>query len=180
MHLDEKTSMIARPHFMILTIFLCSLMSCEKFSDSDLDYPEDSFYFNSFESFSDTTGWHGIGTDNFIEDAPETGGKYSVRISGGCVIPHAYYWTGPLSEDCKLVLKCWAKNLSNGGLVGLGTDKQSAGIYISVSETSWTHYVCEDTLHCTAGSRVRIELISGGFLPSAMLVDQIELSVTKN
>jgi hypothetical protein len=164
---------------LVLLLFFSSFISCEKFSDSDFFYPEDSFYFNSFESSSDTIGWYGISIENFMEEAPKAGGKYSVRISGGCVIPHAYYLSDPLSEDCSLVLKCWGKNLSHGGSVGLVADNQSGGIHITVSESAWTRYTCEDTLHCTAGSRVRIELISGGFLPSSMLVDQIEVSKAK-
>jgi hypothetical protein len=167
--------MIPRSPFVIL-LFLSSFLSCEKFLDPDPVYPKDSFYFNSFELSSDTTGWYGISMDNFVEDAPRVGGKYSIKISGGCVIPHAYYWIDTLTEDCSLVLKFWGKNLSNGGSVALQADDQSAGIHISVSELAWTGYFGEDTLHCTAGRRVRLGLYSGGIASSSMLVDQIEIS----
>lgn len=160
---------------MILPVF--SLLSCEKYADPVI--PVDSFYFTSFESSSDTAGWYGISSENRVEDAPSVGGRYSVEISGGCVIPHAYYSFLPLTEDCNFVLKCWGKNLSNGGSVSLITENYSGAIHISVSESSWTSYQSEDTLHCLSGDTLRLQLISGGLISSTMLVDQIELSTVE-
>jgi hypothetical protein len=139
-------------------------------------YPADSYYFNSFETTADTSGWSGIGAQNMIEDAPKVGGNYSVEISGGCVIPHAYYRFAPLAEDKALVLKCWAKNLSKGGSISLNLEDQQGHVYITVSESEWTAYESEDTLFCTAGSTLILELNSGGIISSAMRVDQIEIS----
>ena len=171
--------MISRLSFVIV-LFIFSSISCEKFSDPAPVYPKDCVFFNSFESSSDTSGWYGISTEAIVEDAPKVGGKYSIKISGGCVIPHAYYWIDPLEEDCSLILKCWGKNLSNGGSVSLHTDNPSSGIHVSVSELAWISYTSEDTLHCSAGSSVRIELISGGIISSSMLIDQIEISRVDN
>ena len=160
----------------VLLFFLFSFVSCEELSGPDPDNPNESFYFNSFESSSDTAGWYGVSDNNFIEEAPKGGGKQSLKVSGGCVIPHAYYRIDSIADDCSLVLKCWGKNLSNGGSVSLYTENISGSLHISVTEMSWTSYICEDTLHCIAGSSLRLELNSGGILPSSMLVDQIEIS----
>jgi hypothetical protein len=156
-------------------MFMFSLLSCEN-SDQEPFYPLDSFYFNSFETNSDTTGWYGISSEHIVEDAPKVGGKYSLEVSGGCVIPHAYYQFAPLSEDCSLVLKSWGKNLSNGGSIHLRIEDYSDHIGISVSEPEWTEYICEDTINCPAGSTLILELFSGGIISSAMRVDQIEIT----
>lgn len=158
---------------LIIILPALSVHSCEKYADPLI--PDNSFYFNSFESTSDTAGWYGISTDHRIEDAPAVGGRYSIQISGGCVIPHARYIFSPLAESLDLVLKCWGKNLSNGGSVNLYTMDYSKAAHISVSESSWTRYQCEDTLHCSKGDTLVLDLISGGFLPSAILIDQLEI-----
>lgn len=161
--------------FIVGFLLLFSISSCEN-SDQEPFIPLDSFYFNSFEKNSDTTGWYGIGTDNIVEDAPKTGGKHSLEVSGGCVIPHAYFQFAPLSEDNNFVLKCWGKNLSNGGSIHLRIEDYSEHIGISVSEPEWTKYISEDTLHGTAGDTLILELFSGGIISSAMRVDQIEIT----
>ena len=159
---------------ILLSLF--TFLSCEKISDMDSVYPIESFYFNSFESSADIAGWYGGSNINIVEEAPQAGGKQSLKVSGGCVIPHAYYKIDSLKEDCSLVLKCWGKNLSHGGSVSLYTGSHSNVIHISITETSWTNYICEDTLHCTAGNTVMLELNSGGIISSTMLVDQIEIT----
>ena len=156
-------------------VFLFSILSCEN-ADQEPYYPHDSFYFNSFETNSDTIGWYGISSEHIVEDAPKVGGKHSLEVSGGCVIPHAYYQFAPLSEDCSLVLKSWGKNLSNGGSLHLRIEDYSGHIGISVSEPEWTEYICEDTLYCAAGSTLVLELFSGGIIASAMRIDQIEIT----
>jgi len=161
-----------------LVIFLSCLafLSCEKNLDMEADYPIDSFYFNSFERSSDTVGWYGIYENSIVEEAPKLGGRYSLVVSGGCIVPHAYYQFATLTEDCNLILKCWGKNLSNGGSLSLYMEDHPDRVHISVSEASWTKYISEDTLHCAAGSVLVLELNSGGIISSAMLVDQIEIT----
>lgn len=165
------------PLFIPVLIFTACI-SCEKFPDPDPGplYPENSIYFNSFESPSDTVGWYGIIMEYLVEDAPAGGGRQSVQISGGCIIPHAYVWIDPLDENCSLVLRCWGKNMSYGGSVRLIMDDPRETVSIPVQETSWTYYNCEDTLQYVAGSRLRIELNSGGIIGSAMRIDQLEIS----
>jgi len=170
----NKLKTIGSKYTFIILLGFFSFLSCEK--DPNPEYQSDSFYFNSFESASDTIGWLGISTENIVEDTPQSGGKKSLKISGGCVIPHAYYKIEPLAEDCSFVLKLWGKNLSNGGSVSLYNENKTGYISISVSESSWTKLVSNDTLHCTTGSSLILEFVSGGFLESSMLVDLIEIT----
>jgi len=169
--------MKTKPRLVILLSFFFFL-SCEKNLESDPEpvYPIDSFYFNSFESSSDIDEWYLIGGCEIVEEAPEVGGKYALKVSGGCVIPHAFYRFDPLTEDCSFMLKCWGKNLSHGGSVSLQADNHSGSVHISVSDSSWTNYISKDTLHCKTGSSLVLELNSGGIISSSMLVDQIEIT----
>jgi hypothetical protein len=164
-----------KPKYLLAILLgFFSILSCEK--DPDPEYQGDRFYFNSFESVSDTKGWYGINTENIVEDAPPSGGKKSLRVSGGCVIPQAYYRIEPLEEECSFVLKLWGKNLSNGGSVSLSLEDEPAYISISVSELSWNKLISKDTLHCTPGSSLILEFVSGGLIGSSMLVDIIEIT----
>ena len=94
---------------LIPIVLLITFLSCKK--ESTL---EQQIYFNSFESQSDTIGWIGDAF-NFDNDVPSHGGKKSLSISGGCIIPHAEYTIDPQSTDCYLKFRFWGKNLSNGG-----------------------------------------------------------------
>ncbi len=136
-------------------------------------------YSNSFESSADTVGWTGYGERVFRNDAPPDGGRQSLYVSGGCVVPHAQFRIGVVTEGGNYVIRCWGKNLSNGGAVGLGFSPspfaETAGISVVVSDSVWTSYTSSDSLYCPAGSNLWIWMISGGFVGSAMLVDRIEV-----
>lgn len=136
----------------------------------------DVVYFNSFESPKDTVGWSGYGGRAFVEDTPPNGGKQSMRISGGCIVPHAQtQFDGP-TQDCYLTLQCWGKNLALGGGVSLyRLSDCSKSISISVSDTVWTFMRSDGTLFCPAGDRLVIEMMSGGIVYSAMLIDLLEV-----
>lgn len=159
--------------FIGFIIILLAASSCEKESQSD--FLANTIYFNSFESESDIAGWEGVDINSIVEEAPSTGGSKSLMVSGGCVIPHAYYTIEPMVEDCDVVLRCWGKNLSNGSGISLGNEDWSESVTISVSEETWNYYISEDTLHCSKGEKLNLQLISGGFIPSSMLVDMIEI-----
>lgn len=158
----------------IYLILICLiLISCEK--DTIHFNPSEHIYFNSFEQSTDTIGWEGIGLGNIKEDAPESGGKYSLFVSGGCIIPHVVYKFATVQEECYVVLKCWGKNLSNGGGINLHAVNGSGGLSISISDTNWTSYVSKDTLLSPADGILELNLIAGGIFGSSMLVDLIEI-----
>ena len=83
----------------LMFFFFLMLFSCEK--DNDSGQP---IYLNSFESQSDTAGWIGYAF-NFSNDVPAFGGKKSLSVSGGCVVPHAEYIVPPQNTDCYLIIK---------------------------------------------------------------------------
>lgn len=162
--------------YFILLPFLIS-SSCEKdIIPNDLNNP---IYFNSFETSSDTIGWKGYGQISLYNDAPKTGGKKSLFVSGGCVIPHAIYNVGPQTDECYIILKCWGKNLEVGGSIYLKPDNGYRSISISVTGKNWTVYESQDTLFCPANESLILELISGGIMSSAMLVDLLEIRKAK-
>jgi len=114
--------MIVKINFWSIVLITSLIVSsCEKGNN-----PEERIYFNSFESQSDTAGWRGYAFD-FADDAPKRGGKKSLSVSGGCIIPHAEYTVSPQNTDCYLILRLWGKNLSNGGHVYLHVDKAGYG-----------------------------------------------------
>lgn len=148
----------------------------ENKSDPDTTLSDSRIYYNSFEESSDTAGWKG--GVYLYDEAPENGGQKSLFVSGGCIVPHVYFDFDPLPEDCRLIVKCWGKNLDAGGGLMLSSGL-NAQISISISETGWTSYESVDTLFCAANSDLRLELMSGGFVPSSMLVDLIEIFKVK-
>ena len=62
-----------------------------------------------------------------------------------------------------------------GGGISLRSDDRHTSIGISIYDKVWTHYESADTLFCEAGGDLIIELVSGGFNSSSMLVDLIEI-----
>ncbi len=142
-------------------------------AQSDLD---SLLYFTSFESVADTAGWHGVYLDLFSTDAPPGGGRQSLRISGGCVVPHAWLILPPIQRDAWLTLQCWGKNLSNGGTVELCVVGECPrGLAIQIEDQEWAGYSPLPTLYCPKGKELMLALVSGGYVPSAMLVDLIEI-----
>jgi hypothetical protein len=142
-------------------------------------YPEENgeiLYASSFESDSDTAGWHGYGSLQFRSEPAPDGGKRSLHVSGGCIVPHAEIELGPPGQDSRILLSCWGKNLGIGGTVGI-TMKGQLRKYapIAVQDTVWTFYESKDTLFAQAGSPLILSVMSGGIVPSAMLLDLIEV-----
>jgi hypothetical protein len=159
-----------RTYFWIILTALAVVISCEK----DFDKGE-QIYFNSFESNSDTAGWDGYAF-MFSNDVPKHGGKQSLSISGGCLIPHAQYTFSPQNTDCNIIIRFWGKNLTNGGGVTLAVNKTGGEDFqFDVSERKWTLYECQNPLFCPANTSLTLEIIAGGILGSAILVDMIEI-----
>lgn len=158
--------------WLFVLLFTLAVTSCEK------DY-EQLIYFNSFESQSDTAGWKG-GAFDFANDAPENGGGRSLHISGGCIIPHAQYIFNAQDADCHLILSLWGKNLSNGGYVSLYVNKKGGErISIDVNEKRWAFYESPKALFWPANTTLTLDIVSGGFCGSDILIDMIEIKRVK-
>ncbi len=141
---------------------------------------EQVVYSNDFESPADTVGWVGYGSMQLRDDVPPGGGRYSLFVSGGCIGPHASFRIMKASGDSRFILRFWGKRLINGGGVGLGfSESPTGGIGVSVADSTWTHYESQDILYCPADSSLWLTMVSGGFIPGAMLVDNIEVVQVK-
>lgn len=154
--------------FYLILVPALLLGSCEKNK-----METGSIYFNSFEKESDLTGWEGYYV--LRNDTPISGGHQSLYISGGCVVPHAYYKLGPYDEDLKLSIQCWGKNLVLGGSVNLQTVDHTSSIFLSIQDKNWKYYTTDSVLFCPAGKKLQLSLSSGGIISSAMLIDNIEI-----
>ncbi|MGD0339646.1 MAG: hypothetical protein ABSB78_12755 [Bacteroidota bacterium] len=112
----------------------------------------------------------------FRDDVPPSGGNRSVFISGGCIVPHAYFTLISPASESYLSLRCRGKNLSSGGEIQLRRISDwKKNVWISINDTVWAPYQSADTLFCPALDTLSLELTSGGLKPSAMLVDLIEV-----
>jgi hypothetical protein len=150
--------------------FTIILLSCSNPTENNFS---NAYYFNSFETESDLINWQGVTLQERRSDAAPNCGKYSLYVSGGCVVPHAYYTLPELEKDIRFVLKCWGKGL--GGTASVRNPSNNKQITVYLGGNEWKQFESKDTLFCQKGDRISIELISGGLIISNMLVDGLEL-----
>lgn len=134
-------------------------------------------YRNSFESPGDTAGWYGYAAMELIENAPRHGGMYSLRVSGGCPVPHAKIDLEPAVYDREFILQAWGKAVEGTGGVRLSSNFYSMGesVGFPVRRSQWTFYESEDTLFVAAGDTMSIHVSAGGIAPAEILVDLITI-----
>jgi hypothetical protein len=134
-------------------------------------------YYNSFETAADTAGFEGYGFYDFNTEAAPNGGNYSLYVSGGCLWPHVIVRIPVRETDGYYQLRGWGRDLEIGGVVQLHNNWPEWGesIHFSVSASVWSFYTSDSILFCPAGQPMTLMMASGGFAPSAMLVDQIEI-----
>jgi hypothetical protein len=137
-------------------------------------------YYNSYESAKDTIGLKGYAAIQLRNEASPNGGKNSLFISGGCIVPHAVCTLNVVKQDCFVKLQCWGKALVGGGGVTLGYKvMQQPEISISIKDSVWTFYESSEILKCESNKPLLLHFISGGFVPGAMLVDQVKIIKTQ-
>lgn len=162
--------------YILSTFFLWILLfSCKQSID-----PESNDYFSqSFETITDTIGWHGTGSINICAESPQNGSGHSLNVSGGCLYPHAYKRLRPLNFDHRFILKCLAKTRSSGGgikLASFGLPSYLSLIHtVHVRDTVWTVYQTEDTLNIPAGYSPEIRMSAGGIVSSDMQIEWIKI-----
>ena len=160
----------------VLIVLSCGTCSCKNATEPQNKLQGITLYSNSFESVSDTIGWSGYGALLLKDDAAPEGGNSSLFVSGGCMVPHAVYDLPAAESDGYYRIACWGKNLAQGGGVELKAAKASGkGVEVAVTEKDWTSYASADSIFCPVGDHLRIEMICGGIVYSAMLVDLIEV-----
>jgi hypothetical protein len=113
----------------------------------------------------------------FRDDAAPDGGNQSLFISGGCIWPHAWIELGPYDNNGFYILRCWGKDLQIRGSVSIEVegDYLREQVSIAVDNKDWTHYESDRSLYCPAGRRMVLSMGAGGIVPSAMLIDKVEI-----
>jgi hypothetical protein len=161
--------------FILVLTLLCSCK--EEITPAPVDHSSDVAYLNSFESAGDTAGWQGYGSYSFMQDAPLSGGKQSLYVSGGCLVPHAWKNFRNTASSSYIKLSCWGKRIMVGGIVSLRTlNNPSKSISCQISDSLWTSYHSSDSLFCAANDTLHLELISGGIVANSMLIDMLEVA----
>ena len=164
--------------FRVMTLFLIFLMmflgSCNR--KNPIDQGSDMFYFNSFETADDTTGWHGISSLMFEEDAAPNSGKKSLRIGGGCIQPTAYRTFSKFERNGIFRLSCWAKVREHGQagtlvLKVMNGEESVQSMSLAIDSEEWTFFQSYDFLFCMPGSRLKLEIMIGGIVPASMNLD---------
>lgn len=137
-------------------------------------------YFNSFEAESDTSGIEDYSVCLFHDNSSPGGGKRSLYVSGGCIVPHVVLPIPAQNEDGYYKLKCWGRSVILGGSVELSTIIPSslAPVIVHISDFTWQFYQSEDSLFCPANRSMILTINSGGDNPGGMLVDQIQIVKT--
>jgi hypothetical protein len=134
-------------------------------------------YYNSFESAEDTVGFSGYGYYDFKAEPSPDGGNYSLYVSGGCLWPHVSVEIPAQETDGYYQLAGWGRNPEIGGNVELHNNLRipNESIYFNVTDSAWTYYTADSILYCPAGQSMTLMMGAGGFVSSAMFVDQIQI-----
>ena len=147
---------------------------------SGIKITERTVYFCSFESNEEISCWESFSKISIRNDAPLGGGIQSAYVSGGCVGPHERIDLPPIDEDGYYIVQCWAKTTEGGGSINLGINGGMGQKSVSIRENNWSFYKSDEPLYCPAGSNLTINLISGGFGRSSMLIDLIQIIKVEN
>ena len=158
-------------------IMFCLLIPLFSYTCQNSTSPEDRLiYYNSFEKTSDFDGWQGISASNMVDDSSPNGGVKSVYVSGGCMMPTSTFTLPPNDAENHIIVQFYGKNLAMGGSVVLSSgeaynDENS----IFVKDTVWTFYQSQEIYKWPAGSSLKLYMNSGGYVASAMLIDELKI-----
>ena len=91
-------------------------------------------------------------------------------------MPTSTYTLSPTGENNFILVHCYGKNLGSGGSIVLCLGEDYGNEYsILVKDTSWTLYKSENIFYWPADSSLTICLNSGGFVATAMLIDELKI-----
>lgn len=159
---------------VVFGFLMISMMGCTDLGPQVETESADILFATSFESAADTTEWGGYGGVELVPSACPGGGRQSVRVSGGCLVPHAILRTMPTALSGAYSIRCWGRNLAVGGSVALyrSIDRYKT-IWLSIQDTNWAAYRTDSVLVCSASDTLVATLNAGGIVPSAILVDSM-------
>jgi len=139
-------------------------------------------YYCSFESPEDTTGWHGITEEMFVDDPAPGCGKKSLLLEGGCLQPAAWRVLDTEYGSSLYKLSCWGKKGTDSGNVRLTiiqNHRPLAEIMFTIDSETWRFYQAEKVLPHPPGSKVQLELRVGGFVYQNMFIDGLKIEKSR-
>ncbi len=112
----------------------------------------------------------------FIEDPAPGEGTSSLRIGGGCMQPAASITFPHLHRSERFRLSLWGKahDQNQTGTIALTSYDGKSNldeITIHIDDPRWRSYRTEASLICVSGTRLRMEIRIGGFVPATMQID---------
>lgn len=157
-------------NFVLILIIIILTSSCEENILND----KVSLYKNSFENKSEISNWEGA--YYLSDDTPKNGGDSSLIVSGGCVIPHISFEYGPFSEETKISIGLYGKNIESGGSVSVKLKEDRSNYRnIHINNTDWTYYETDSLLICPANESIIVEMNCGGLISGVMIIDVFEI-----
>ena len=153
----------------LLIFVLCSCQNPFESINGEID--DNVVFYTSFESESELADWTGDGYELWNE-APESGGNYSLYVSSGCT-GEALYVLDTIRYDCTLEIQFWGKSLRGTGYLSV-FDFYSINKTIFIEDSIWQFYGNIDSIHCPANSEPRLRIHAGAFFSDdAILIDEI-------
>jgi|GEM_PF-1682383 len=169
---------------LIHILFLVSFFSYAC-SDNDPLSSEDqnnAFYFNSFESDKDTSGWIGVSKNMLTDDSCPAGGKRSLHIGGGCIQPAASIEFSSVKEG-NYKISFWAKTGQphQSAIIKLKVSDnadESKNLVVAVDTTSWKFYQSEGSLYVPGNKKMTMEVWVGGIIYADVYLDNLKIERT--
>ena len=162
--------------FVILLSIGLLTAGCDKIFSNKNDY----IYSTSFEKNENMDQWENGENAEYKSDTPTHGGKRSLYVSGGCVVPHMILDMGKVKSEYLYSVSFFGKVLVNSGFVQLyaqvsDSEKVLLGS-IQLTETDWKEYSLESKTPVPVDYQLKVEMSSGGIIPGGMIIDLLEIS----
>ncbi len=164
---------------MVISVFIFSACSDSSTNVTENDKSSRAFYFNSFESFEDTTGWHGLTKDTFANESMADSGKFSIHLGGGCIQPAASIeFDSPGEGKYKFSFLAKMGQPSQQAHLILRSDAyydEKDQLNVEVNTTEWKLYQSEGYLYVPAGKKIILEIMVGGIVFADVYVDNLKI-----
>ncbi len=174
------------PFRLTVPILFLILSGCDRilssFGDPELNESpvgDPILYESSFETSNSLDQWT-IKPLLYTEEAAPGGGIQCIRVSGGCIAPHASIDDIEVEVSGDYIIEAWGRALIQGGMISLRRgfyediplDRQYTYVYIDAE--GWQEFVSEP-LYLERGEIVDLSMTSGGIDEGAMLVDRLKI-----
>lgn len=139
---------------------------------------QNTVYFNSFETPQDTLSWYWANNYHLINDAPPGGGKHSLKVKGGRVLPAASFISQPLRYGGYFTVSCWGKVIDIAGYLQLATISDhdlDGAIQLHILDPEWKYIESTDTLFCPPNRSLMLTLQPGLMAEGSLAIDMIRV-----